>query len=649
MNVMQFFSLPSIQALGWSLVHSLWQGLVCIVVALAVLRCLPSKWSSARYAVATVALLVIFLSSLTTFIYLNDSFERAPIESITQSYYTYPVESPQQENNYLTSLLLIFKSTLQQYLPFIVLCWGIGTLLFAVRLFGGWLTVKRLKASAIFVDDNWNERLQYLTRKLGIRKMVLLAESAIAQAPIVIGYFKPMILIPIGMFGGLSTEQLESIIIHELIHIRRRDYLVNLLQAMLEAVYFFNPFVWVISGIIRREREHCCDDAVIALHGNPLAYAHALTALEEARLSRAGLALSLAENKNQLLNRIKRIMEKTTRPYSLRERIVPAVLLITGLICASWLTVQSGRSGQEQDKTSTADRGTTSADTTIKIERSGRYYKKTITTQGEDGKPHEEVVEEFDGDEDLRPLLESMHFDLAIPPIAAFPSMDAFAPMEVFESIQAIPEIPDFDFDMNITLDTIPFPAGPEFHLRHDKDWDEFGKEFESQFREKFGDFYEKHEKEIGEMMKDMESRFDDHSMNVWKSEQLKSLQGELAQLQNEEIWAQHEEQMKNFEQDMERWSEENEKHFEQLDEQFKALEDSRMVFEKEFRDQLVKDGYLKENEETNSIEINNESIKINDKNIKDSDLKKYRELLKKNSFGPDLPTPPPHFPGRRE
>jgi beta-lactamase regulating signal transducer with metallopeptidase domain len=186
-----------------------------------------------------------------------------------------------------------------------------------MRLFGGWLKVQRLRASAIPVEEQWNERLRILARKLKVNQLVLLAESAMTEAPVVIGYFKPMILIPLGMLGGLSTEQLESIITHELIHIRRRDYLVNLLQSVLEILFFFNPFVWVISGIIRREREHCCDDAVIALHGNPLAYAHALTALEEAKLSRAGIALSLAEDKNQLLNRIKRIMEKSVRTYSL--------------------------------------------------------------------------------------------------------------------------------------------------------------------------------------------------------------------------------------------------------------------------------------------------------------------------------------------
>jgi hypothetical protein len=276
-------------------------------------------------------------------------------------------------------------------------------------LFGGWLTIKRLKASAIAVDDQWNERLLYLAKKIGIREIVVLAESAITEAPVVVGYFRPMILIPIGMFSGLSTEQLESIFVHELIHIRRRDYLVNLLQSLLEAVYFFNPFVWIISGIIRREREHCCDDAVIALHGNPLAYAHALTALEEVKLTRTGFALSLAENKNQLLNRIKRIMEKSVRSYSGRERIIPAILLITGLICASWLTIQRKESERYQIKHPDVVKvEPVSADTTIRIEMSGRYYKKTVTTVDKDGKPHEEVTEGYDGDEEVRPLLAQM-------------------------------------------------------------------------------------------------------------------------------------------------------------------------------------------------------------------------------------------------
>jgi bla regulator protein BlaR1 len=641
MNVMQFFSLPSIQALGWSLVHSLWQGLVCIVVALAVLRCLPSKWSSARYAVATVSLLVIFLSSLTTFIYLNDSFERGPIESTTQGYYEYPVESLQQENNYLTGLLLTVKSTLQQYLPFIVLCWGIGTLLFAIRLFGGWLTVKRLKASAIYVDDNWNERLQNLTRKLGIKEMILLAESAIAQAPVVIGFFKPVILIPIGMFGGLSTEQLESIIIHELIHIRRRDYLVNLLQSMLEAVYFFNPFVWVISGIIRREREHCCDDAVIKVHGNALAYAQALTALEEARLSRIGLALSFADNKKQLLNRIKRIMEKSVQSYSGRERIVPAILLITGLICASWLTIQKKESGRDLGKQSELVKEIpVSADTTIKIEVSGRYYKKTVTTVDKDGNPHEEVTEGYDGDEELQPLIAQMapafpvipQIDvlMATPAIPASPASpqncsDKFQKMrsDMTMAMQAIhARAPHLIID-NFHLDSIPLPTSPGFDWHLNGNWDEFSREFENSF----GDFYEKRGEEFEAMMEQLETKFNDRSMEEFATQME----------QHEDVWERNEEAMKNLEQDMQRWEEANHDQLQQLDEQIKAMEERRWKVEKALREQLVKDGYLASDEKIKSIEINDEIIKINDKEIKEADRKKYHDLLEKHSYGPHL------------
>ena len=172
----------------------------------------------------------------------------------------------------------------------------------------------------------------------------------------------------------------------------------------------------------------------------------------------------------------------------------------------------------------------------------------------------------------------------------------------------------------NFHLDSIPFPApslGFDWHQHGN--WDEL-------------EFYKKRGEEFEAMAEQLETTFNDRSMEEFAAQME----------QHEEVWAQQEEAMKNFEQQIERWSEENEKQFKQLDEQFKALEDSRMVFEKEFRDQLVKDGYLKEDEDIKSIEINNESIKINDKNIKDSDLKKYRELLMKNSFGPN-------FPGRRE
>jgi beta-lactamase regulating signal transducer with metallopeptidase domain len=616
---------------------------------------MPSKWSGARYVVATGSLIVFFLASLFTFVSLNNSYNpQAPQLFTLASYtepvqYTYPIALTQQpKGDYAITLWRAFSSKLQNYLPLIVLFWATGMFLFTIRLLGGWLTVVRLRSSAIPVEDLWNDRLQNLALQIKINQVVRLAESAIVKAPVVIGYFKPIILIPLGMLGGLSTQQLESIIIHELVHIRRRDYVVNLLQSLLETIFFFNPFVWIISNIIRREREHCCDDAVIAIHGNPLVYAHALAALEEARLSRAGLALSFAENKNQLLNRIKRIMEKSVKPYSLRDRMVPLVLLVTGLICASWITITSGKFEPQQDNQSISDKESAiAADTTIKIERSGRYYRKSVTTIGEDGKPHEEVVEEFDGDGDFAPPIPPIDFELTVPALDPVTALDAMSPLDMLTAMPAVPPYPAFNFDLNINTDTIPFPMGPGFHESHAREWAEFAEEFESSFREKFGDFYEKNEVEIERMMKDLEARFDGHSFENM-AEQMQMIQ--LDQLHNQELLALQEEQMKDFGEQMEQWAEENAKAFAELDRNLNMLEVPHFEFPKEFREELVKDGYLKDDEEIKSIEINNEIIKVNGKKIKEADQSKYNDILKKNSLGSmkQLRRVPPS-PGRRE
>jgi hypothetical protein len=205
--------------------------------------------------------------------------------------------------------------------------------------------------------------------------------------------------------------------------------------------------------------------------------------------------------------------------------------------------------------------------------------------------------------------------------------------------IAALPAIPHFNFNMNIITDTIPFYFGPGFN--HARNWDEWAREFESQFIEQFGcqKRVEKHEEEIQEMMKDLESF--DHGAMEELADQMHRLSTDGQFHQSEEIWAQQAEQMENFGEQMGRWAEENARQFEQLEQQFKAFEDSQFVFEKEFRDELVNDGYLKKDEEIKSIEINDEVIKINGKTIKESDEKKYREIIRKNSYGPKLPPRP--------
>ena len=185
--------------------------------------------------------------------------------------------------------------------------------MFSLRMVSGWFFLNGIKRGAVQITDEWYDKLQSLAENIGLTKTIQLAESTRIQVPMVVGFFKPMILIPTSMLSGLSPAQIETIFIHELAHIRRNDYVINLLQIFFESIFFFNPFVWMLSAIIRREREYCCDDEVISQGSDTIVYAQALASLEEIRLQQPSLALSLAENKNLLFNRIRRIMEKSSK------------------------------------------------------------------------------------------------------------------------------------------------------------------------------------------------------------------------------------------------------------------------------------------------------------------------------------------------
>src|SRR5690606_28076308 len=134
-----------------------------------------------------------------------------------------------------------------------------------------------------------------------------------------------MIILPISIFTGLTPDQIDSILLHELIHIRRKDYLINIIQMMMETVFFFNPFVWMLSSIIRREREYCCDDDVIQYSCDARNYAEALTRLEAIHLHTPTFALAAATDKYQLLNRIKRFMEKSVNAQPSWNKFIPIV------------------------------------------------------------------------------------------------------------------------------------------------------------------------------------------------------------------------------------------------------------------------------------------------------------------------------------
>ncbi len=621
------------EALGWTLLNSTWQALLIFSLVMLIMRWIPSRLSQVRYFIACSGMALVLVMSIVTFIYHLDFQPSATSEMVSHHISSITSDAMQ---NIRENFAMGVQSAIASHMHLIVLCWIAGAFLFSLRIVSGWWYISRLKSEATVLDDQWSAQLKALAQQLRIDRVVKLAESSRIDVPMVLGCLRPVILVPVGMLSGLSMQQVESIFLHELAHVRRHDYLINIIQSFVETIFFFNPFVWIISGIIRREREYCCDDEVISTNRSALTYARALAQLEEIRLAKPVFAITLGKNKNQLLNRIKRIMEKSAKNYSSREKILPAALVVIGLICASWLTINASGYAQNEILQDNSVAGDT---IDRKKQKSATYSRKTITTYDANGKPHQEIVENFEGDEELKPLIDmNLAFDFDIPQ-----SPDSISPVDV---MPAIPPMPDFDILLSPSFNLFDGDSIPR-RLRSEKEWEEFSEAFSNRFREQFGDFYNEHGKEIEKMMKDFEedfhSRFDETQLRELREQALAMADAhrihadvirdaqeharhaaELAREQAEAFRHQHGAQL-------EEQLEHQRKHLSELDEHLKTMNANMKQFEKEIRELLLKDGYISKDEKVESLRWDDEgNMKVNDKAIKKSDQKKYRALHNK-------------------
>ncbi len=199
-------------------------------------------------------------------------------------------------------------------------------------------------------QDGLREMLARLSERMGVRRAVRLMQSAMVQAPTVIGWLRPVVLIPVGCLTGLSAAQVEAILAHELAHIRRHDYLVSVIQSVVEALLFYHPAVWWVSKQMRRERESCCDDVAVKLSGDRIAYARALSWLEEHRA--AAPELVLGANGGVLTMRIKRLLGYGESPVVSRG---VAMTLLAGVVAgAVWYAGAVARAQSNQAQPSAA-------------------------------------------------------------------------------------------------------------------------------------------------------------------------------------------------------------------------------------------------------------------------------------------------------
>jgi peptidoglycan-N-acetylglucosamine deacetylase len=217
--------------------------------------------------------------------------------------------------------------------------------------------------------ERWQARVAHLSRQLRLSRPVRLCESALVEVPTVVGWLRPVILVPASLLTGLPAQQVEALLAHELAHIRRQDYLVNLLQTMIETLLFYHPAVWWISGQVRQEREHCCDDLAVKACGDVLVYARALTELEQLRVRVSG-QLALAATGGSLLGRIRRLVE-TPRRASHKSSTGLAGVMALVAVCAVVVGAQGALLSQAEGASSLNNPRTV-------VKQSGRRAALTI-------------------------------------------------------------------------------------------------------------------------------------------------------------------------------------------------------------------------------------------------------------------------------
>jgi len=318
--------------IGWVLIHSLWQGALAAVFLKLVRVFMRESSANSRYLIGCGVLLFTAAAPVFTFYYLPvgsfewfghaSSFQSAPGD-------TFGSGTADPEASGFDSQIL---KPIEALAPWLVAFWSAGVLISLFRLAQGYWRVEILRKRANgSLDQAWFETLQDLKCRLNISRPVRLLKSSLVEVPMVIGWLSPVILLPASSLLGLTPSQLEAILAHELAHIRRHDYLLNVFQVLIETLMFYHPGVWWISRCIREERENCCDDLVMKVCEDRLVYAQALTRLEEMRSVTPQLAF--AANGGPLLKRIRRLVgvSNEDRPLSFKE-VGGMTLISVGLI-----------------------------------------------------------------------------------------------------------------------------------------------------------------------------------------------------------------------------------------------------------------------------------------------------------------------------
>ncbi|HUT56621.1 MAG TPA: M56 family metallopeptidase, partial [Phycisphaerae bacterium] len=448
----QILTQPWSQRLGWSLLHFLWQGIVIAALLSVAMTALRRRSANLRYALACMALVVMVAAPVATFCVISagptrdapadptgqetpdaaiDTGEHAPpaadvrpsgapiLDSVPDAA---PAEAPAEailpvaspDADHLAPPVTIGWTArasrfIQPALPWMVTAWVAGVAALAIWHIGGWVGLLRLRRSALPLGQAGPEAqcaqaAGRLAKKLGLSGPIRLLKSARIAGPVAVGILRPAVLMPVTMLTGLSVPDIEAILAHEIAHLRRFDYLVNLLQSLVETVLFYHPAVWWVSSRIRVERENCCDDVAVGVCGDRTTYVTALASLAEAsagvpraRLPRLAAAKRLAPGvSGSVLARARRLLGLPGSDAAMASRWLAGVLIVVSLAVAGVFlccantdtTVAAAPPAEAKDEVTTKP-----ADPEVTVERtesSCGYVGRVI--DAETGKPVEKFV-----------------------------------------------------------------------------------------------------------------------------------------------------------------------------------------------------------------------------------------------------------------
>src|SRR5437773_3794388 len=296
-------------ALGWALVDSLWQNAVAAAGLAALLAIIPVRAARTRYAVAIVTLALMLALPAATAVRLSEmSPWTSDVVTATSAVAPGPT-GPGPQAVATTPTPAAIRAAIEPVLPWVVLAWFGGVVALSLRLASGGLMTRQLgRVGTSSVPDACVEAVARLAARLRISRPVRVLGSAVVQVPAVIGWLRPMILLPASALTGLTPLQLDALLAHELAHVRRYDYVANLLQSVVETLLFYHPAAWWVSQQVREEREHCCDDLAVAVCGDAHFYATALLSMERLRVTPPAFALAAAGRGGTLMGRIQRLV-----------------------------------------------------------------------------------------------------------------------------------------------------------------------------------------------------------------------------------------------------------------------------------------------------------------------------------------------------